>query len=66
MPETIAPPARPLLYGRKYQTGLNITTTVAMAAFHVGGVLAFFFVDAGAIVSGIMFGDDNRPPARRL
>src|SRR5688572_23438511 len=51
MPETIAPAARPLLYGRKYQKGLNITTTVAMAGFHVGGVLAFWFIDAGAILT---------------
>ena len=48
MPE---PAKTPLLYGRKHQNGLNVTTTVAMIAFHLGALLAFFFVDAGAIVT---------------
>ena len=40
-----------MLYGRKYQKGLNLTTTVAMAAFHVGAVLALFYVSAGAVLA---------------
>ena len=37
-----------LLYGRKYQHGVNWITAVAMTAFHVGAVAAFFFIDRGA------------------
>ena len=40
-----------LLYGRKHQNGLNVTTAVAMMGFHLGGLLAFFYIDVGAIVT---------------
>src|ERR671934_93500 len=33
-----------LLYGRKYQKGLNWITAIAMGAFHVGAIAALFFV----------------------
>lgn len=38
------------LYGRKVSTGTNWVTTIAMAAFHVAAVAAFFFIDTGAIL----------------
>jgi sn-1 stearoyl-lipid 9-desaturase len=41
--------ATTLMYGRKYQKGVNIVTTLAMIAFHVGAIAALFFVDGGAI-----------------
>jgi stearoyl-CoA desaturase (delta-9 desaturase) len=41
------------MYGRKYQQGINWITTVAMTAFHVGAVAAFFFIDRGAILTAI-------------
>ena len=40
-----------LMYGRKYQQGLNVITFVAMSAFHVGAVAALFYIDLGAIVT---------------
>ena len=40
-----------LKYGRKYQSGWNPVTTVAMAAFHAGAIAALFFLDAGAIAA---------------
>jgi fatty-acid desaturase len=43
-----------LMYGRKFQKGLNVTTVVAMTAFHVLAVAAFFFVDFGAIVTAVI------------
>ena len=50
------PPRRALKYGRKHQKGLNITTTIAMVGFHVGALLAFFFVDLRAILTaGILY-----------
>ena len=42
-----------LMFGRKYQNGLNWITTVAMSAFHVGAVAAFFFIDYGAIAAAL-------------
>ena len=51
MSETTATPDAALLYGRKNQKGLNVITTVAMTAIHVGAVAAFFFIDAGAILA---------------
>ena len=42
-----------LMYGRKYQKGLNVITTVAMTAFHVLAVGAFFFIDSGAIMTAV-------------
>ena len=42
-----------LMYGRKYQSGINWITVIAMAAFHVGAVAAFFFIDLGAILTAV-------------
>ena len=42
------------MYGRKHQKGYNVVTTVAMSAFHVGGVAALFFVDTGAILAAVI------------
>jgi len=42
-----------LLYGRKYQKGLNTITVIAMGAFHVGAVAALFVIDGGAIAAAI-------------
>src|SRR5690348_6767955 len=47
-------PTMTLQYGRKYQTGLNWITASAMTAFHVGAVAAFFFIDAGAILTALV------------
>jgi stearoyl-CoA desaturase (delta-9 desaturase) len=43
-----------LMYGRKYQKGLNVTTAVAMSAFHVLSLAAFFFIDFGAILTAVV------------
>jgi len=51
MTDGLASAATALKYGRRYQTGLNVTTTIAMVAFHMGALLAFFFVDIGAIAT---------------
>ena len=40
-----------LLYGRKHQKGVNWITAIAMTAFHVGAVAAFFFIDYGAMLT---------------
>jgi fatty-acid desaturase len=42
-----------LMYGRKYQQGVNVITTVAMTAFHILSLAAFFFIDSGAIATAI-------------
>jgi stearoyl-CoA desaturase (delta-9 desaturase) len=49
-----------LMYGRKYQQGVNWITAIAMTGFHVGAlaaffyiVAAFFFIDFGAIVTAV-------------
>ncbi len=39
------------LYGRKVSTGVNWVTVIAMTAFHIGAVAAFFFFDWGAILA---------------
>jgi sn-1 stearoyl-lipid 9-desaturase len=39
------------IYGRKNAAGLNVITFVAMTAFHIGAVAAFFFFDWGAILA---------------
>jgi stearoyl-CoA desaturase (delta-9 desaturase) len=39
------------MYGRKYQQGVNWVTAIAMTAFHIGAVAAFFYVDLGAILA---------------
>ena len=42
------------LYGRKASEGhINWITAIAMSAFHVGAVAAFFFIDAGAILAAV-------------
>ena len=43
-----------LMYGRKYQQGTNVITAVAMTAFHILSVAAFFFIDAGAIATAVV------------
>jgi fatty-acid desaturase len=43
-----------LMYGRKYQKGLNGITATAMTGFHAGAVSAFFFIDAGAILAALI------------
>ena len=43
-----------LMCGRKYQQGINTITTVAMTAFHVLAVAAFFFIDWGAIATAVV------------
>ena len=42
------------LYGRKNSQGINWITVIAMSAFHVGALAAFFFIDFGAIVAAII------------
>lgn len=39
------------LYGRKNSKGINWVTVIAMSAFHVGAVAAFFYIDWGAILA---------------
>ena len=46
--------ATTLMYGRKYQSGVNTVTTVAMIGFHAGAIAAFFFIDGGAIFSALV------------
>ena len=41
------------MYGRRYQKGTNWITVIAMSAFHVGAVAAFFFIDLGAILAAL-------------
>ena len=43
-----------LLYGRKNQKGVNVITTVAMSAFHVLALAAFFFIDYGAMLTAFL------------
>jgi len=43
-----------LMYGRKNQRGLNVITAVAMTSFHLLAVAAFFFIDAGAILTAFI------------
>src|SRR5687767_15808969 len=42
-----------LMYGRKYQKGMNVITVVAMTAFHILALVAFFFIDFGAILTAV-------------
>ncbi|MEZ5290777.1 MAG: fatty acid desaturase [Vicinamibacterales bacterium] len=39
------------IYGRKAATGLNWITFIAMTAYHIGAVAAFFYIDSGAILA---------------
>ncbi len=43
-----------LLFGRKYQKGINWITTIAMVAFHIAAVAAFFYIDTGAIIAAVV------------
>ena len=43
-----------LMYGRKFQKGINVITAVAMTAFHIGAIAALFYVDVGAIVTAML------------
>ena len=43
-----------LMYGRKYQSGVNWITAIAMTAFHIGAVAAFFFVTKGALLAALI------------
>ena len=43
-----------LMYGRKHSHGVNWITTIAMTAFHVLAIGAFFFIDAGALVAALV------------
>jgi len=43
-----------LMFGRKYQKGMNVITAVAMTAFHVLAIAAFFYVDLGAILAAVV------------
>src|SRR5688572_13347218 len=40
-----------LMYGRKYQQGVNWITAIAMSGFHVGAIAALFYVDVGAMLT---------------
>ena len=52
---TFAPMGTPnLMYGRKNQHGVNVITTVAMTAFHILAVTAFFFIDYGAMLTAFL------------
>jgi fatty-acid desaturase len=43
------------LYGRKASEGtVNWITVIAMSAFHVGAVAAFFYIDAGAMFTAFL------------
>jgi sn-1 stearoyl-lipid 9-desaturase len=39
------------IYGRKNSKGVNWITVIAMTAFHIGAVAAFFYFDWGAIIA---------------
>ena len=42
------------IYGRKAAKGLNWITFIAMTAFHIGAVAAFFYIDYGAILAAVI------------
>jgi fatty-acid desaturase len=43
-----------LMYGRKYQHGVNWITAIAMIGFHLGAVAAFFYMNTGAILTAVL------------
>lgn len=43
-----------LMYGRKYSKGLNWITAIAMSAFHVLAIAAFFFITKGALLAALI------------
>ena len=49
---SMAKPA--LMYGRKYQKGVNWITAAAMTGFHIGAVAALFFVEYGAMLAALV------------
>lgn len=42
------------IYGRKAAKGINWITFIAMTAFHIGAVAAFWYIDFGAIMSAVI------------
>ncbi|HVZ22824.1 MAG TPA: fatty acid desaturase [Vicinamibacterales bacterium] len=42
-----------VMYGRRYQKGVNWITAIAMIAFHIGAVAALFYINTGAILTAI-------------
>src|SRR5919108_2841645 len=42
------------LYGRKASQGINWITVVAMSAFHLAAVAAFFYITPGALVAAVV------------
>lgn len=42
------------IYGRKAAQGINWITFIAMSAFHIGAVAAFWYIDFGAIMSAVL------------
>ncbi len=42
------------IYGRKAATGINWITFIAMTAFHIGAVAAFWYIDLGAILTAVL------------
>ncbi len=43
-----------IMYGRRYQSGVNWITVIAMTAFHILGVVAFFYIDRGAMLAALI------------
>jgi stearoyl-CoA desaturase (delta-9 desaturase) len=43
-----------LMYGRRYQKGVNWITAIAMTAFHILAVAAFFYVTKGALLAALI------------
>lgn len=42
-----------VMYGRKFQKGVNWITAIAMIAFHIGAVAALFYINTGAILTAL-------------
>jgi len=42
------------IYGRKAAKGINWITFIAMTAFHIGAVAAFWYIDFGAIMAALI------------
>ena len=40
-----------IMYGRRFQHGINRLTTIVMVIFHIAAVAALFFIDTGAIIT---------------
>jgi stearoyl-CoA desaturase (delta-9 desaturase) len=50
----MAPIVASQVYGRKVSTGINWVTLIAMTAYHIGAVAAFFYFDWGAIAATVL------------